>query len=131
IHEQFLSDELSGPDSDAGETNEAWKVRLAAAAGLPTSPELLAKFEIFEITVPNWRSLWFSNLIHDMEAQAGLNKKLKYHRVDVGRPSDRIPRWAPYNFGISSDWWGDNGTVRANKKLLKEWMEWPEPEGCG
>ncbi|KAK7034895.1 hypothetical protein R3P38DRAFT_2518795 [Favolaschia claudopus] len=131
IHEQFLSDELSGPDSDTGETNDAWKVRLAAAAGLATSPELLAKFEIFEITVPDWRSRWFSNLIHDMEAQAGLDKKLKYHRIDVGRPSDRIPRWAPYNFGISSDWWGNNGTVRANKKLLKEWMEWPEPEGCG
>ncbi|KAK7035159.1 hypothetical protein R3P38DRAFT_3494020 [Favolaschia claudopus] len=131
IHEQFLSDELSGPDSDASETQEEWKERLAGAAGLPTAPESLAKFQFFEVVVPDWHASWCSDLIHDMEAFAGLTKNLKYHRVEAGRAFDRIPRFAPFNFAIAPEWLAANGKLPANKKLLKEWMEWPEPEDCG
>ncbi|KAK6996272.1 hypothetical protein R3P38DRAFT_3287809 [Favolaschia claudopus] len=129
--EAFLSDELSGPDSDASETQEEWKERLAEAAGLPTAPESLAKFQFFEVVVPDWHASWCSDLIHDMEAFAGLTKNLKYHRVEAGRAFDRIPRFAPFNFAIAPEWWAANGKLPANKKLLKEWMEWPEPEDCG
>ncbi|KAJ7789504.1 hypothetical protein B0H14DRAFT_3162033 [Mycena olivaceomarginata] len=37
IHEQYLSDKVSGPEDEAVETKE-WKVRLAAAANLPLDP---------------------------------------------------------------------------------------------
>jgi hypothetical protein len=54
-----------------------------------------------------------------------------YHRVGVGRASDRIPRYAPYNFGISPQWWSENSIRPANKTLLKDWNKYPEPEDCG
>ncbi|KAJ7645767.1 hypothetical protein B0H17DRAFT_1148309 [Mycena rosella] len=54
-----------------------------------------------------------------------------YHRVGVGRVSDRIPRYAPYDFGISPRWWSQNGKRPANKNLLKDWNKYPEPDDCG
>ncbi|KAK7001203.1 hypothetical protein R3P38DRAFT_3217394 [Favolaschia claudopus] len=65
IHEQYLSDEVSGPDSDSGESKDAWKVRAAVEAGLPTTPDVLAKFEVFEILEPSWRSVWNYHLVRD------------------------------------------------------------------
>jgi hypothetical protein len=71
----------------------------------------------------------------DSDASAGDSSTqeltLQYHRVGVGRSSDRIPRYAPYDFGISAQWWKENGKLPANKKLLKDWMKYPEPDGCG
>ncbi|KAJ6621939.1 hypothetical protein B0H10DRAFT_2214747 [Mycena sp. CBHHK59/15] len=106
IHEQFLSDEVSGPEDNSGESKEAWK---------------------------------YSDLIHDLERfrldgdsispAAELN--LKYDRVGAGRCSDRIPRYAPYDFGMSVEWLKANRDVPANKRLLKDWGKWPEPAECG
>lgn len=56
---------------------------------------------------------------------------LKYDRVGVGRPSDRIPRYSPYDFGISAQWWRENRTIPATRKILKDWGKWPEPANCG
>ncbi|KAJ7247962.1 hypothetical protein C8J57DRAFT_1522527 [Mycena rebaudengoi] len=56
IHEQFLSDEVSGPEDNSGESKEAWKVRLAASAKLPLGPDAQRKLELLEILVPKWRA---------------------------------------------------------------------------
>jgi hypothetical protein len=56
IHEQYLSDEVSGPEDEAVETRDAWKVRLAAAANLPLDPAAQKKMEMLELLVPAWRS---------------------------------------------------------------------------
>ncbi|KAJ7885698.1 hypothetical protein B0H14DRAFT_3734761, partial [Mycena olivaceomarginata] len=132
IHEQYLSDEVSGPEDEAVETRDAWKVRLAAAANLPLDPAAQKKMEILELLVPAWRSEAYSHLIHDLEnfrldstfPIQELN--LKYVRVGLDRSSDRIPRYAPYDFGISMEWWKENN-VPANKTVLKGWNKWPKP----
>ncbi|KAJ7898909.1 hypothetical protein B0H14DRAFT_3124291 [Mycena olivaceomarginata] len=56
IHEQYLSDKVSGPEDEAVETRDAWKVRLAAAANLPLDPAAQKKMEMLKLLVPAWRS---------------------------------------------------------------------------
>ncbi|KAJ7903014.1 hypothetical protein B0H13DRAFT_2274881 [Mycena leptocephala] len=97
LHEQFLSDEASRPEDDSNESNDAWKVRLASAAGLTLDPEAQHKMKALEILKPAWRS----------------------------------ESYAPYNFGISPQWWSENSIRPANKTLLKDWNKYPEPEDCG
>jgi hypothetical protein len=78
-------------------------------------------------------------LIHDLEKFRldgdGVSPvdelNLKFDRVGVGRLSNRIPRYAPYDFGISAEWWRENGNVRANKTILKDWHKWLEQENFG
>ncbi|KAJ7698201.1 hypothetical protein B0H14DRAFT_3654909 [Mycena olivaceomarginata] len=129
IHEQYLSDEVSGPEDEAVETRDAWKVRLAAAANLPLDPAAQKKMEMLELLVPAWRSEAYSSLIHDLEnfrldgTSPTQELNLKYTRVGLDRPSDRIPRYAPYDFGISMEWWKENN--------LKGWTKWPEPDESG
>ncbi|KAF8142576.1 hypothetical protein K438DRAFT_1784596 [Mycena galopus ATCC 62051] len=89
VHEQFLSDEASGPEDTSVETKEAWKVRLAAAANLPLVPDAQKELKLLEIVVPSWRSDMYSNLIHDLEdfSLNGITPtqelNLKYNRVVV------------------------------------------------
>ncbi|KAJ7090664.1 hypothetical protein C8R44DRAFT_990666 [Mycena epipterygia] len=106
IHEQFLSDEASGPEDDSIESNDAWKVRMASEAGLPLDPDSQKQMKILEILTPAWRSESYSRLIQAMQDFAvddssPAEEASIYHRVDAGRVSDRLPRYAPYDFGIS------------------------------
>ncbi|KAJ7300683.1 hypothetical protein DFH08DRAFT_946357 [Mycena albidolilacea] len=136
IHEQYLSDEVSGPEDEAVETGDAWKVRLAAAANLPLDPAAQKKMEMLELLVPAWRSEAYSHLIHDLEnfrldgTSPIQELNLKYVRVGLDRSSDHIPRYAPYDFGISMEWWKENN-VPANKTVLKGWNKWPQPDDSG
>ncbi|KAJ6484591.1 hypothetical protein C8R45DRAFT_1098750 [Mycena sanguinolenta] len=137
VHEQYLSDEVSESEEGSGETKEAWKVRLAGAAKLPVDATSQKKLKILEILVPSWRSEPYSTIIHDLQRfrldglSATQELALTYHRVGMGRPSDRIPIYAPYNFGISTQWWRENHHVPANKSMLKGWMKYPEPAESG
>ncbi|KAK7059285.1 hypothetical protein R3P38DRAFT_2495844 [Favolaschia claudopus] len=142
IYEQYLWDEVSEPEEESGETPEAWKVRLAAAADLPTAPAALKKIKLLEIAFPAWQSAPYSKLLHDFldfcrespDDSATDDKSTsntRYERVDAGRLSRRIPRIAPYNFGISSQWWNENHSTPSMKPLLKTWKKWPEPANCG
>ncbi|KAJ7839171.1 hypothetical protein B0H13DRAFT_2366962 [Mycena leptocephala] len=85
--------------------SKAWKVRLASTAGLPLNPEAQQKMKVLEILKPAWRLESYSRLIHAMQDfgvdGTSAEESNIYHRVGVGRASDRIPRYAPYNFGIS------------------------------
>ncbi|KAJ7850830.1 hypothetical protein B0H14DRAFT_3663870 [Mycena olivaceomarginata] len=116
VHEQFLSDE-------AEESKEAWKVRLAAPAKLRLDPGALKNEEFLEILVPTWRSHGYSSLIHDMEPFKldDTNPDLKHTRVGMSRISDRIPRFAPYTFGISMQWFEKN--YRACKSKATQGLE--------
>ncbi|KAJ7744274.1 hypothetical protein DFH07DRAFT_749550 [Mycena maculata] len=137
IDEQFLSDEVSGPEDDSGESKDAWRVRMAAAAGLPTAPDALKKLHFLEVLVPDWRSKAYSDLIHDIEqfrfegSSDAQKLNLKYNRVLVGRSSDRVPKYAPYNFGISREWFNTHSKVPEYETLLRDWDKYPEPVGCG
>ncbi|KAJ7292020.1 hypothetical protein C8J57DRAFT_1589010 [Mycena rebaudengoi] len=106
------------------ESRDAWKVRLAAAANKSLDPDSLKNTE-------------YSNLIRAMEEfkvdgredTAPLHQ-LVYDRVCLGRVSNRIPKYAPYNFGISKQWFDANGRLPAHKTLFKDWNGWPEPADC-
>ncbi|KAJ6534241.1 hypothetical protein B0H19DRAFT_1323832 [Mycena capillaripes] len=125
----------SGPEDDSGESKEAWKVRIAAAVNLSLHPDAQKELKILEILVPAWRSTGYSRLIHDMQRfcldDALSDQELKYNRVPTDRLSDRIPRFAPYDFGISIQWWKENRYLPANKNVLKDWFKWAEPDTCG
>jgi hypothetical protein len=41
VHPEYLSDEVSGPEDEGIETQDAWKVTMAALAGMSLAPETL------------------------------------------------------------------------------------------
>ncbi|KAK6978275.1 hypothetical protein R3P38DRAFT_3235744 [Favolaschia claudopus] len=55
-HPEYLSDEVSGPDSDGDEGLEDWVYRLAKIVNLPTDPASMKKTNILEVLVPDWRA---------------------------------------------------------------------------
>lgn len=62
---------------------------------------------------------------------AAQQNNLKYDQVATGRCSDRVPTLAPYNFGISREWFDEHRNKTGYRTLLKDWNNFPEPEGCG
>ncbi|KAJ7442079.1 hypothetical protein B0H11DRAFT_1749400, partial [Mycena galericulata] len=137
VDEQFLSDEVSGPEDDSGESKDAWKVRLAAKAQMPLWPDALKRVNFHEILDPAWRSDPYSRLVHDIQdfrvsgTTPADELNVKYDRVALGRPSHRIPTYAPFNFGYSVEWLNKNRKNPEIKNLLKDWGKYAEPEGCG
>ncbi|KAJ7674141.1 hypothetical protein B0H17DRAFT_1183165 [Mycena rosella] len=137
INEQYLSDEVSGPEEGSGESKDGWKVRLAAAVKLPLDPATLQKLNFLEILIPSWRSGLYSAIIRKMAeflsdgTTPAQQLNLKYTRVCLDRPSDRIPTYSPYNFGVCLKWLKENRLVPAYRNKLKDWNAWPEPAGCG
>ncbi|KAF8155120.1 hypothetical protein K438DRAFT_1862923 [Mycena galopus ATCC 62051] len=131
-HEQYLSEEFSGPE-DETESHDAWKVRCAVAAKMPTDPTSLAKHKFLEVLSPAWRSPLYSSLIHEFEefAFAQRVERQRYIRVSLGRSSDRIPNCAPFNFGVLDGWLAANAGKQKNHGMLHDWGRFPEPEGCG
>ncbi|KAJ7938488.1 hypothetical protein B0H13DRAFT_1851440 [Mycena leptocephala] len=85
--------------------SNAWKVRLTSTAGLPLDPEAQQKMKVLEILKPAWWLESYSRLIHAIQDfgvdDTSAEESNIYHRVGVSRASDRIPRYTPYNFGIS------------------------------
>ncbi|KAJ7290685.1 hypothetical protein C8J57DRAFT_1705932 [Mycena rebaudengoi] len=60
IHEEYLSDEVSGPDENTNETKQAWQIRMAAKSGRSDRGFL-------EVLVPPWRSQPYTDIIHALE----------------------------------------------------------------
>ncbi|KAJ7347172.1 hypothetical protein DFH08DRAFT_1001832 [Mycena albidolilacea] len=135
-HPEYLSDEVSGPDSDAEthETHESWKFRLATLAKLPADPASLKNTHILEVLVPDWRAETYTEFIHSLQRRhqkkgKGGNPK-QYHRVYAGRRSTRIPRYAPYNSGIKQDWLEDSKQNPDRALEVADWGNYDEPTGC-
>ncbi|KAJ7861380.1 hypothetical protein B0H14DRAFT_3445308 [Mycena olivaceomarginata] len=53
-HEQYLSEEVSGPDENSGESHEAWKARCAITANVPMDATSLKKTKFLEVLSPAW-----------------------------------------------------------------------------
>ncbi|KAF8146260.1 hypothetical protein K438DRAFT_1781134 [Mycena galopus ATCC 62051] len=125
IHPEFLSDEVSGPEEGAEESKDGWKVRMAVAANMSTNPAVLKCREFLEVLSLEWRTSKVLSI------DRGYAPNRQYNRVSVGRASERIPRYAPFNFGISKAW------VDVNKKdpelslRLLDWGNFPESEDGG
>ncbi|KAF8170467.1 hypothetical protein K438DRAFT_1982627 [Mycena galopus ATCC 62051] len=135
IHPEFLSDEVSGPEEGAEESKDAWKVRMAVAANMSTDPAVLKRREFLEVLSPEWRtSEVYSDIVHSihkLSINRGHAPNLQYDRVSVGRASERIPRYAPFNFGISKAWVDVNKKDPERSLRLLDWGKFPEPEDCG
>ncbi|KAJ7449386.1 hypothetical protein B0H11DRAFT_1928731 [Mycena galericulata] len=126
LHEQHMSDEVSGPEDhdDAGYGD--------------ISDAALASMEFREVLDMPWRSEELSAPLHEMSVIAfnllspTEKKKLKSTRVrNTGRASPRIPEVAPYNFGINQTWLAANKKDSINRNLLVDWNTYADPEGFG
>ncbi|KAJ6532810.1 hypothetical protein B0H10DRAFT_2449663 [Mycena sp. CBHHK59/15] len=139
LHEQHMSDEVSGPE-DANDTSKAvWTTRMAFKTGLgDVSAEALKKIRFVEVLECPWRSDEMTAPVHDLSTIAsGLlseneRQKIQLIRVpDTGRASLRIPVISPYNFGINKEWLQTNKLKPENTRLLSDWGKHPDPEGFG
>ncbi|KAJ6506556.1 hypothetical protein C8R45DRAFT_922743 [Mycena sanguinolenta] len=114
----------------------------AGSLGFIIAQKFMKAARAARLELVKFDAFWFqcgsySTIIHDLQRfrldgiSATQELALTYHRVGMGRPSDRIPIYAPYNFGISTQWWRENRHVPANKSMLKGWMKYPEPAESG
>ncbi|KAJ6543075.1 hypothetical protein B0H19DRAFT_313837 [Mycena capillaripes] len=144
-HAEYQSDEVSGPESDSGESKEAWKVRILGAAGYPTDHASVSSYNILEVLIQGWRienvslAFWFpfclmifkyGKLLHESRRRNSGKRAQKYLRIYTDRVSTRIPRYAPYNSGINQAWLEEMKKNPENATLLADWNSYPEPEGC-
>ncbi|KAJ7500007.1 hypothetical protein FB451DRAFT_1162407 [Mycena latifolia] len=129
VYPESLSEEVSGPEGESGETFEAWKVRMAATSEMSLESGALKTVHFLEDLIPAWRSdsvhLRFGGL------SASQQQKITYHRVPTNRISPRISLYAPYNFGIKHGWLNSNRIDTEKRNLLTDWGKHPEPVGSG
>ncbi|KAJ7824485.1 hypothetical protein B0H13DRAFT_1582693, partial [Mycena leptocephala] len=112
IDPEYLSDEVSGPEDESVGTKAVWKVRIAAISHMSLERDALGKLDFLEILQPGWHSDSYFDLIHELEDLwfSQQKKKITYYRVPTNRISNRIPLFAPYNFGIKAGWLEANKT---------------------
>ncbi|KAJ7805080.1 hypothetical protein B0H14DRAFT_2611737 [Mycena olivaceomarginata] len=126
LSQELLSDEASGPEDDADETFDAWKVRMAAAAGHKNlTPAALKKEHFVEVLECPWRS---DETLYTTALNASGGAPIKYTRVPTSthRKSSYIPSISPWDFGISSQWLDE----QRNNPELSNWGTHGNPTGC-
>ncbi|KAJ7793369.1 hypothetical protein B0H14DRAFT_2622938 [Mycena olivaceomarginata] len=126
LSQELLSDEASGPEDDADETFDAWKVRMAAAAGHKNlTPAALKKEHFVEVFECPWRS---DETLYTTALNASGGAPIKYTRVPTSthRKSSYIPSISPWDFGISSQWLDE----QRNNPELSNWGTHGNPTGC-
>ncbi|KAJ7861190.1 hypothetical protein B0H13DRAFT_2073046 [Mycena leptocephala] len=121
-HAEYQSDEVSGPETDSGESKEAWKVRLLGAAGYPTDHA--------SVLIPEWRVENYGKVLRESRRRNSGKHAQKYLRLYTDRVSTRIPRYAPYNSAIDQAWLEEKRKNPDNATLLADWNSYPEPDGC-
>ncbi|KAJ6600924.1 hypothetical protein B0H10DRAFT_2230644 [Mycena sp. CBHHK59/15] len=137
LHEQHLSDEPSGPEDEAEETKDAWKVRMAIKHGfVDVSPAAMRKRHFLEVLECGWRSDEYTIPFHGLQDQyeESLTTRdqgnIRYIRVTgTNRKGHRIPNLAPYSIGISQEWLT---TAKANPEyehLLSDWGKYNDIPG--
>ncbi|KAJ7913787.1 hypothetical protein B0H13DRAFT_2325922 [Mycena leptocephala] len=77
-HAEYQSDEVSGPESDSGESKEAWKVRLLGAAGYPTDHASVLCYNILEVLIPGWRVENYGKLLRESRRRNSEKHAQKY-----------------------------------------------------
>ncbi|KAJ7105222.1 hypothetical protein C8R44DRAFT_886718 [Mycena epipterygia] len=129
-HAEYQSDEVSGPDSDSGESKEAWKVRLLDNAGYPTDHTSVSCYNVLEVLIPGWRVENYGKLLRELRRRNSGKRAQKYLCIYTDRVSTRIPRYAPYNSAIDQAWLEEKKTNPENATLLADWNSYPEPDRC-
>ncbi|KAJ7429871.1 hypothetical protein B0H11DRAFT_1631203, partial [Mycena galericulata] len=137
MHEEHMSDEASGPEEGSGESFSNWKGRMASLAGYGDMPPAgLVKLNFLEVLGADWRSSKLSEVFTDVHAKwwdhlsPREKKNIKYIRVrDTGRSSTRIPKLAPFNFGLSKPWLDRHRFDPQYTTLLADWDNHKSPVG--
>ncbi|KAJ7169320.1 hypothetical protein C8R43DRAFT_830483, partial [Mycena crocata] len=137
LNPDHQSDEASGPESDTGEPQEVWEVRMAASSGYPVTSRVNSdKIKFVEVLSPEWRSNEFSSLLNDIQSYhferltAQERNAIRYVRVrGTGRTSSRIPDVSPWDFGINMAWLEENQRKPENAELLADWGTHGNPSG--
>ncbi|KAJ7443280.1 hypothetical protein FB451DRAFT_950517, partial [Mycena latifolia] len=137
MNEEHMSDEASGPEDETRESFANWKVRMARRSNKgDLTPDQLAESHFVEVLEAEWRSPEFSALNFDIHEtwwdsltphQKG---NLKFIRVrGTGRRSSRIPKLAPYNFGINQEWLERHRFDPRYQEMLSDWNTHGNPPG--
>ncbi|TBU21202.1 hypothetical protein BD311DRAFT_783040 [Dichomitus squalens] len=133
----LMSDEASGPEDDEDEdVVMEWRRQMAEKVGITgKSDSQLAKMSFFEVIRPNWRSDELTKIYRELSELYNGSLRPKSLRMtvervrDTGRSSDKIPGYAPYNFGINLEWY--ERMKAADSKHLGDWLKHPDPPGFG
>ncbi|EJF57318.1 hypothetical protein DICSQDRAFT_129553 [Dichomitus squalens LYAD-421 SS1] len=133
----LMSDEASGPEDDSNEDAVTeWRRQMAEKAGITgKSDSQLAKLSFFEVIRPNWRSNELTKIHRELAEihNSSLHPKslrMMVERVrDTGRSSDKIPGYAPFNFGVNIEWY--ERMKETDSRFLGDWMKHPDPPGFG
>ncbi|KAJ7697333.1 hypothetical protein B0H14DRAFT_2649869 [Mycena olivaceomarginata] len=130
--QELLSDEASGPEDEADETFEAWKVRMAAATGHKNLTAVALKKEHF---VEVLESLHYFFLDADSVHQGLQRQRRCSHQVhsranSYNRKSSLVPCIAPWDFGISSQWLAEQRNDPEVADSLFDWGTHGNPKGC-
>ncbi|EJF59019.1 hypothetical protein DICSQDRAFT_128587 [Dichomitus squalens LYAD-421 SS1] len=137
IMADFMSDEASGPEDD--ENEEAvieWRRQMAEKAGITGKTDAqLARMSVFEVIKPNWRSDELTKIYRELWELYNSSLPLKSLRMtvervrDTGRSSDKIPNYAPYNFGVNIHWY--EKMQETHSRYLVDWLQHSDPAGFG
>ncbi|KAJ7233435.1 hypothetical protein C8J57DRAFT_1729472, partial [Mycena rebaudengoi] len=135
LNEQHLSDEASGPEDEAVESKDAWKVRMAIQHGVKDlSPASLKKYQFLEVLQSPWRSSQYSDISLELHSkwEASLSAReqgnFQYTRVRTDRKSPRIPVLAPFDFGISPEWLEMSLNDPTVAPLIADWNTFGNPD---
>lgn len=155
LNEQHLSDEVSGPEDEAVESKDAWKVRMAIQHGVKDlSPASLKKYQFLEVLQSPWRSnqvfipprplivtithihfFQYSDISLELHSkwEASLSAReqgnFQYTRVRTDRKSPHIPELAPFDFGISPEWLEMSLNDPTVAPLIADWNMFGNPDG--
>ncbi|KAF7368206.1 hypothetical protein MVEN_00140200 [Mycena venus] len=101
VHEQYMSDEASGPEDNDDTSKAVWKTRMALKRGFEHDTDK----EFLEVLTCDWRSDEMAEGLHEMQQiafpllTAAQKKGIHYERVrGTGRRSSRVPDRAPLVF---------------------------------
>ncbi|TBU34267.1 hypothetical protein BD311DRAFT_774073 [Dichomitus squalens] len=133
----LMSDEASGPSDDEDEEAVTqWRREMADKAGITGKSDVqLAKMSFFEVIKPNWRSDELTDIYRELSELYYSSLPLKSLRMmvervrDTGRSSDKVPGYAPFNFGVNMEWY--ERVKETDGKYLGDWLQHPDPDGFG
>ncbi|KAJ7094792.1 hypothetical protein C8R44DRAFT_749377 [Mycena epipterygia] len=134
LETDWMSDELSGPDTDDEDKKKAHRHRLIQTLHLAPEHQDEA---IWERVRPGFQSIEFIQIKDDLDAIIKAKNKAckkrvraRVRRVDLGNTHLRLPTGTIWPFMVSQDWYDTN--IEGKEELEAEMQMYKEdPEGFG
>ncbi|KAF7339223.1 hypothetical protein MVEN_01999800 [Mycena venus] len=134
LETDWMSDEISGPDTDDEDTKADHRRRLVKAARLGP---LQQNDDVWEVVRPGFQSLEMSETKDDLdkivkEQRDNKPKRVRGRvtRISFGNTHDRLPAGTIYPFMLSQSWYDEH--IEGNEELENEMkMYTKDPKGFG